>query len=167
MMKKEAKAPEAKASVEEEKGAVKGDLKAVFTKFTGGKPEMDGKTFFKVFKDCGLLDKKLTQTVIDLAFAKCAEKGVKKMKFDQFKKGLAECAGKKGMPEQDLTAKITSTGGPEYKGTKADAVKLHDDKSSYTGVYAHGGPSTVDKDKITSISQTCDRTDADVRGTKK
>jgi hypothetical protein len=30
------------------------------------------------------------------------------------------------------------------KATKVDQVRLHDDKSTYTGVYAQGGPSTVD-----------------------
>jgi len=109
----------------------------------------------------------LTQTVIDLAFAKHAEKGVKKMKYDQFLKGLEECAAKKGVSVDDIKNHILHTGGPVYAGTKADKVKWHDDKSTYTGVYAKGGPTNVDKDKITSISQTCDRTDADVRGIKK
>ena len=141
-----------------------GDLKSIFSKYNNGKAEMDGKTFFKVFKDAGLVDKKFTETTIDLAFAKTAEKGVKRMKYDQFLKGISECATKKGISADDMKAKIIAKGGPAYKGTKADAVKWHDDKSLYTGVYANGGPSNVDKDKITSISQTCDRTAADVRG---
>ena len=143
-----------------------GDLKSIFTKYNNGKAEMDGKTFFKVFKDAGLTDKKFTETTIDLAFAKCAEKGVKRMKYDQFLKGIEECAPKKGISVEDMKGKILAKGGPAYAGTKADAVKWHDDKSTYTGVHAKGGPSTVDKDKITSISQTCDRTAADVRGRK-
>lgn len=43
---------------------------SAFKKFTAGKAEMDGKTFAKVAKDSGLLDKKLTATDVDLAFAK-------------------------------------------------------------------------------------------------
>ena len=30
------------------------------------------------------------------------------------------------------------------KATKSEKVRLHDDKTTYTGVYAQGGPSTVD-----------------------
>ena len=150
-----------------EAGAPKGDLKSVFLKFTGGKPEMDGRTFLKVIKDSKLADAKLGEAQVGLAFAKCAERGVKKMKFEQFKNGLAECAIKKGTTEKILEEKIIAHGGPDYKGTKTDAVRWHDDKSLYTGVYAKGGPSTVDKGKITSISQTCDRTASDVRGIKK
>ena len=54
-------------------------------------------------------------------------------------------------------------------GTKAEKVKWHDDKSTYTGVYAKGGPSNVDVGKtvITDIMQLCDRSEADVRGVKK
>ena len=145
----------------------KGDLKSVFDKFTNMKPEIDGKTFFKLIKDCKLIDKKLTQTVVDLVFAGHHDKGFKVLKFDQFKKALAACAIKKGISEADMEKHVLESGGPIYKGTKAESVKLHDDKSLYTGVYAKGGPSTVDKDKITSISQTCDRSGADVRGIKK
>jgi hypothetical protein len=46
-------------------------LEEVFSGFTGGAAEMDGKTFAKLSKDCKLLDKKLTATDIDLIFAKC------------------------------------------------------------------------------------------------
>ena len=38
-----------------------------------------------------------------------------------------------------VSDKITETGGPHFSGTKADAVKFHDDKSQYTGMYAHHG----------------------------
>ena len=68
-----------------------------------------------------------------------------------------------------LEGKILAAGGPVFSGTKADKVKFHDDKSLYTGVYAKGGPTTVDAGhgKISDISQLCDRTSADVRGVKK
>ncbi len=151
----------------EKKSEAAGDLKTVFGNFAGGKPQMDGKTFFKMFKDGGLVDKKLDQTSIDIIFTKHAEKGVKKMNYSQFAAALAECAAKKGITPADMEAKVKALGGPSFKGTKADSVKWHDDKSLYTGVYAKGGPTNVDKDKITSISKTCDRTAADVRGVKK
>lgn len=44
--------------------------------------------------------------------------------------------------------------GPRHNATTAAVhVRLHDDKSTYTGVYAHGGPSTVDK-RLTMESLT-------------
>lgn len=42
-------------------------------------------------------------------------------------------------------------GGPLMNATKADQVRFHDDKSLYTGVYAQGGPTNVDKAPATSF----------------
>jgi hypothetical protein len=42
---------------------------------------MEGKTLVKFAKDCGLLDKHLTTTDIDLIFAKVKTKGSKKISF--------------------------------------------------------------------------------------
>ena len=137
--------------------------------FTVGK-EMDGKSFAKLTKDCGLIDKKLTTTDVDLVFAKIKDKAARKITFDQFKAGVAQMAAKKGISEADLSNLIVSSGGPKFQGTKADYVKFHDDKSTYTGVYAKGGPTNVDAGKgggISDISQLCDRTGSDVRGVKK
>lgn len=66
----------------------------------------------------------------------------------------------------DLENKILSSGGKTLTGTKAEATRFHDDKTQYTGVYAHGGPSTVDtgRARIDDISSLCDRGPADVRG---
>ena len=41
--------------------------------------------------------------------------------------------------------RIIAAGAPKAQGvTQAEAVRFHDDKSLYTGVYAKGGPSSVD-----------------------
>ena len=145
-------------------------LQQVFTSYAQGK-EMDGKTFAKVAKDCKLLDKNLTSTDVDLIFAKIKNgPAARKITFDEFKKGVTHMATKKKVTEDELSTLITSVGGPQFQGTKADFVKFHDDKSLYTGVYAKGGPTNVDAGRgggISDISQLCDRTGADVRGIKK
>lgn len=61
---------------------------------------------------------------------------------------------------------MAASKGPILAGTKAEATRFHDDKEAYTGVHAHGGPSTIDTDKVADISQTLDRSAADVRGNK-
>jgi hypothetical protein len=129
---------------------------------------MDGKTFAKMAKDTKILDKAhLTATDIDLIFAKVKDKTARKINVAQFSKGIEECAAKKKTTFEELSAKICAVGGPVFTGTKADAVKYHDDKNLYTGVYAQGGPTNVDAGNISDISKLCDRTDADVRGIKK
>lgn len=142
----------------------------VFKSFTGGKSEMESKPYTKLYKDCGIIDKKFTVNDADINFSKVKSGKVKVITFDQFEKTLELAAAKKGTTKESLVEHVIAKGGPTYHGTKADYVKFHDDKSTYTGVYAKGGPSTVDvggTGKISDISQLCDRTSADVRGVKK
>ena len=145
-------------------------LKDVFKSFTGGKPEMESKVYAKLYKETGIIDKKFTVNDADINFSKVKSGKVKTITFDQFEKTLELAAAKKGTTKDALVQKIIAHGGATYAGTKADYVKFHDDKSTYTGVYARGGPTTVDAGRggmVSDISQTCDRSAADVRGVKK
>lgn len=117
----------------------------IFHAFTGGAKEMEGRQLAKLAKDCSLLDKKLTSTDVDLIFAKVKDRTARKINFSQFQQVLDQFATKKGVTRDDIMKQIEMTGGPHFHGTKPDYVKFHDDKSTYTGVYAHGGPSTVDQ----------------------
>ena len=54
---------------------------------------------------------------------------------------------------------------PASSGTKADAVKFHDDKSQYTGVYKAGGPTSIDRDPANLSGIVDRRVGADIRGT--
>lgn len=45
-------------------------------------------------------------------------------------------------------------------------MQFHDDKSTYTGVYASGGPTNVEKAKLGGLAYLLDRSPADVRGVK-
>jgi hypothetical protein len=49
--------------------------------------------------------------------------------------------------------------------TVADHNRFHDDLSTYTGVYAAGGPDTSEKSKL-DLSEIMDRSESDVRGRK-
>ena len=42
--------------------------------------------------------------------------------------------------DEKLVEQILLCTGPIYSGTKVSKVRLHDDKSTYTGVYSRGGP---------------------------
>ena len=128
---------------------------------------MDGKSFAKFAKDLKLIDtKSLNATDVDLIFAKIKDKSARRISFTEFQNGLSLIAQKRGISQTQIQQMVASSQGPILTGTKAEAVKYHDDKSLYTGVYAHGGTSTVDTDKVADISQLCDRTEADVRGQK-
>ncbi|CDI73807.1 p25-alpha domain-containing protein, putative [Eimeria praecox] len=140
-------------------------VQSVFDAFTHGAAAMDGRTFVKVCKDCKVFCKLYTTTDADLIFAKVKQKGAKTITEAEFEQALQLIAEKKKIGFQELVSQITSAAGPVYTGTKAMANKFHDDKSLYTGVHAHGGPSTKD-DKVNDLSNLLDRSPADVRGTK-
>jgi len=141
-----------------------------FCAFGGGKEttaEMDNAKFAKLCRDTKMIDKKFTGTDADLIFTKSKAPGARKIRFSDFKdKALPQVAAKKGIDVDTLISKMLNVGGPASNSTKADAVRFHDDKSQYTGVYAHGGPSNVDKDKMTLASIVSDHNalTCDVRG---
>jgi len=112
------------------------------------------------------VNKQCTTTDIDLIFAKVKDKGSRKISYSQFASAVELCAQKRGISTADMETQILNSGGKTLTGTKADAVKWHDDKESYTGVYANGGPTNVDtgRARIDDISSLCDRGAADVRG---
>ena len=137
----------------------------VFNQFSMGEKVIENKQFNKIFKDSGLLDgKKLTTTDLDIIFAKNKKKEEKKMNFDHFLAAFGDVSAKLKLSPEELLGKCTS--GPIFHGTKAEKVALHDDKSSYTGVYAKGGPTTVDKGKgvVSDLSDLANRKDANIRG---
>ena len=65
---------------------------------------------------------------------------------------------KKGVNGEALVERSSAmtSKGPSIRGTFADSVRLHDDKSTYTGVYKAGGPTTTDYEKM-SMNNLCDR----------
>ena len=145
-------------------------MQDIFKSFAAGKNEMESKQFQKLVKECKLIDKKFTQNDVDIVFSKVKVKGLKTITFGDFENALSEIAKKKGTTKAKIEEQIKSHGAATYSGTKADYVKFHDDKSQYTGVYARGGPTTVDAGRggmVSDISQTCNRSKADVRGVVK
>jgi hypothetical protein len=143
--KRPSKGPESQRPSVTAAAAPAGSLQEAFSAFTGKKSDMDGKTFAKLCKDCKLLDKKFTATDVDLIFAKVGTKGQRTISFAQFNAALEHVATKKGTSVEDVSSQVTQAGGPMISGTQADAVRFHDDKSTYTGVHVNGGPSAVAK----------------------
>jgi hypothetical protein len=156
----------------EQKG---GDLHTIYMDFCkfGDKNnhgEMDNAHFAKFCKDTGLVDKNCTATDVDIIFTKVKAKSERKINFEKFDQALHQIAAKrfpKDSPADGYTQVvdlIKHSKGPDAHGTKAAHVKLHDDKSLYTGVHSQGGPSTVDN--VVTLDNLLDRTPADIRGRK-
>lgn len=68
-----------------------------------------------------------------------------RLTFAAFLRLLALAADKKGMPLGDVAAAVATAPAPTAQGTTVpEAVRLHDDLTTYSGVYGRGGMSTVD-----------------------
>lgn len=55
-------------------------------------------------------------------------KGQRKIGFSQFLTALDQIAAKKGTSFEDIVRVLIESGGPVDNGTKAENVRLHDDK---------------------------------------
>jgi len=141
-------------------------LHTFFSDHAGGRTEMDGRQFAKMAKDTKILSKRFTTIDLDIIFAKVKHKSARKINFKQFEDALEMIAEKKGCAFEELEDRLLGHGGPVFTGVKADKVKLHDDKTTYTGVYTNGGPDTGPVTAHHDISTLTDRSPADVRGVK-
>lgn len=140
-----------------------------FALYTNNGPEMNGRTFVKIFQDNHLIGKDLASTDLDIIFSKIKTKGALKINLQQFKEGVRHAAEKKKVDVATLCEKLAASIGPKLHGTKTQHVELHDNKDTYTGVYAKGGPTNVDKgnNKVSDLSELTNRKQANVRGVNK
>jgi hypothetical protein len=77
--------------------------------------------------------------------AKSKPKGFRKLNFEQFRHiAMPMVAATRGSGLTKIMKHICKNGGgPVFKGTQAERVRHHDDKSLYTGVYGRGGPTNA------------------------
>ncbi|KAG1668579.1 hypothetical protein FOA52_007313 [Chlamydomonas sp. UWO 241] len=135
-------------------------LCAVFTAFAcigtrdmGAVVEMDSSKFVKLARDCELMDEHLKETDVDLIFLKSrASKEKRRISFKEFLSALEKLAEKKGVSVEALADMIVAKGGPSMTDiTRPEMVRLHDDRSTYTGVYKQGGPSSADAPDLAAM----------------
>jgi len=96
------------------------------------------------------------------------DRQARKITFSQFESALKQVAELKKVPYEDVVKQVTETAGPTYTGKKMEDVRFYDDKSLFTGVHAHGGPTTVDtgRTQFGDLSEMCDRSSVNIRGVK-
>jgi len=136
-----------------------GPCRHTFENFAG--QDMDGREFMKFCKDNKLLAKKdksghgFEAADVDLCFAKVVPKGKRRMDFENFKDACRLIAGKRNVTNKDIQDIVADSSGPVLKGTEAEAVRFHDDKSNYTGTHAQNevhagvqGPAVNRHDKM-------------------
>eukprot|EP00605_Chrysophyceae_sp_TOSAG23-4_P000114 GSChrysophyteH1.ASY1.ANO1.124.1 assembled CDS len=133
-------------------------IKALFRVYTAASSRsIDSARFLKLMKDGKIFDKHFRYCDIDVIFSKHQDK--RRLNIEAFKACLLEIALKKMVNVSEIITKLESLAetGPSLSGTYAEQTRLHDDKTTYTGVYKAGGPSTVNYENPT-MAALCDRT---------
>jgi len=105
-----------------------------FTDFAGA--DMDGREFTKLCTDCKLFDRKYSKPDADIVFSKVCPRGQRRIGKELFYDCLRLVADKKGCAVYQVQDIVANSKGPQSSATKADDVRFHDDKSSYTGMHA-------------------------------
>eukprot|EP00668_Euglena_longa_P038505 GGOE01049523.1.p1 GENE.GGOE01049523.1~~GGOE01049523.1.p1 ORF type:complete len:616 (+),score=191.23 GGOE01049523.1:131-1849(+) len=96
---------------------------------------MDNVKFSKLCRDTKLFDKGFNASDADVVFAKAKGRGERRISFATFREvALPLIAAEKGCAVGEVVAYLKAAEGPLCSGTKADVVKWHDDKSTFTGV---------------------------------
>ncbi|GFR51641.1 hypothetical protein Agub_g15852 [Astrephomene gubernaculifera] len=99
---------------------------------------VDGAKFAKLCRESRLVCGALTPMDVEAIYLRVS-KGFSRINYETFLKALAEIAAIKKVSLDALFNKLAEVD-PLAATTKADYVRHHDDKSTYTGVYRHGGP---------------------------
>ncbi|KAI3427944.1 hypothetical protein D9Q98_006334 [Chlorella vulgaris] len=122
----------------------------------GGELSMDCQQMMKLCRDCGLLNKTLSGTRVDLVFRSTVPQGARRISYRQFCSAVPRLADARGCDAAELARLIVASGGPcRNNTTTPEAVRLSN-KSNFSGIAARGGPSTVEKERIT-LAGMCDR----------
>lgn len=117
--------------------AVERPVERTFKAFCAGRADMDSKMFFKLCKESRLLDLGLDASAIDLVFTKVRKRQLR-ISFDQFLLALEELAKRLGSSKEDVWDRVSETKEPGRTScTNAEAVRFHDDVTTYTGSHRH------------------------------
>jgi len=126
-------------------------------------------SFVKLMRDCGLVDKELTVTDLDLIFTRCLPgRGKKRLDLDGFNAALYDCSVHRRMKLAKFLSIIASAA-PSNSGTQPIGHRFYDDKSTWTGIATRGGPTIIDRHQhaLLGIETVWDRKqNVDVRGVK-
>uniref|UniRef100_A0A7S1S031 EF-hand domain-containing protein n=1 Tax=Alexandrium catenella TaxID=2925 RepID=A0A7S1S031_ALECA len=124
---------------------------AVYETYEGSDKKFESRDFKKLCVDCKIFDRRFTKNDVDIIYSKYKPRGSNKIDFEAFKNCIRAVATKKGTSTEAIQAAVSEriSMGVETTCTKADSVRFHDDKSSYTGMHTanefHGTGGSADR----------------------
>ncbi|KAL4474761.1 hypothetical protein ABPG74_001457 [Tetrahymena malaccensis] len=142
-------------------------LLSAFKKFTNDRSTMEVKIFIGALTDSGVFNGRVNPSQAEYIFDKVKNSAnLRGINYQQFETCLSQIAAQGGMTRQQIEGLLIEQS-KKLGAKKGDPSRFFYDKSSYTGVHTKGGPSTIDNNGYSHLSQLCDRSGANVRGVNK
>merc|ERR1712146_700411 len=107
----------------------------VYHLFAEEKGQLQSRDFMKMMIDVHIFDRNFTKNDVDTTFVHAVGRGHREMSIEQFHTAIREVSKKKKVSIDQVQQAIEKCHGPQSTATKADAVRFHDDRSSYTGMH--------------------------------
>lgn len=101
---------------------------------------LDCARFAKLCRDSNMISKPHHVKELDIVFSKYVPLNCKRMDFEHFLASISGMSVAIGLSMTEICKRIMACDGPSSRCTKSSFVKLHDDRSLFTGIYARGGP---------------------------
>lgn len=101
---------------------------------------LDSARFAKLCRDSNIISRPNHTKELDIVFSKCVPHNCRKMDYEHFLASVSRMSIAIDLSLSQLCKRIMSCAGPTSRCTKSAYVKLHDDRSLFTGIYARGGP---------------------------
>lgn len=101
---------------------------------------LDSARFAKLCRDSNMISKPNHIKELDIVFSKCVPHNCKRMDFEHFLASISRMSVAIDMSVSEICKRIMTSAGPTSRCTKSSFIKLHDDRSLFTGIYARGGP---------------------------
>jgi len=109
-------------------------LRATYRAFQREGGGLTNREFAKLCEDSGLVhETRFLKGDADIIFAKLQQQ---KLNWEKFQEAVKLISERKKQQLEDIMLQIAQCSGPNLKCTQPDEVRLHDDKTTYTGTHA-------------------------------
>lgn len=103
------------------------DVEPTFRAFCGSRQDLDGRSFSKLCKLCGLFGRGFSACDADIVFASASRS--RRLDLSRFEEALRLVAERKGMEETAIRKAVACSTGPTLNGTQTLPVRFYDERN--------------------------------------
>jgi hypothetical protein len=117
-------------------------LRDIFHTFGGGRQWIDRRTFVKLCRDSGLLDRKFRDVDADIVFTMVAQYGNPRIDLQRFDQAMAEVARRRGVSFDGILSLVRNCPGPLLRATSPERVRLYHARTATSPDLTQSSPFT-------------------------